>query len=140
MIVEGLMIAAIVALVTNATTVAKVAAVNKMIKRIRRRQVVSSPVGKAAIYIDEFINEEGEKQVDFSVEMHEGGQSYVITEKEGLILSRQAMIEGMIEAGLFNGLSAEGWRGALKPLFEAIDERNKEIQRSPGRLAIIKRR
>ena len=34
MIVEGLMIAAIVALVTNATTVAKVAAVNKMIKML----------------------------------------------------------------------------------------------------------
>lgn len=137
-IVEGLILLTCAAKVTKAPLIGKVAGMKKMLKRIRRRHTISSPEGSASVYVDEFVDKKGRKRVDFSVEVHESGKAVTITEAEGLIFSRQALIENMIKAGLFDSMSADGWKRALTPLFEAIDQRNAEIRSSPGRIALLR--
>ena len=137
-IVEGLILATIFGKAVKAPLVAKVAGTKKLLKKVRRRRTVKSPKGTASIYIDEFLDKKGRKKVDFSVEVHDSGKAYVITEAEGLLFSKQALIEGMIRAGLFDRLDAEGWKRVLKPLFEAIDARSREIRETPGRIAKLR--
>lgn len=135
MIVEGLLLLAAWGISLNIPLIAKAKVAKSAMKKIRWEKSLMTPKGVAKFYLDEFVDPSGAKLVDFSIVMHLDGRSHIITKAEGKIMSRKALIENMMEAEILE--DPKEWKEVLHPLFEAIDERNEEIRKSPTRFVRI---
>jgi hypothetical protein len=99
-----------------------------------QRKVIRLPMenGQAvSISVDEFVDADGVKTVEFAVFTTQDGKSTVLTKAETAMFQNIAVSKGLLDSDV--SLSAREWRSILSPLFDAVEKRREEIKRSPSR-------
>ncbi|MFW9801193.1 MAG: hypothetical protein ACFFFC_00955 [Candidatus Thorarchaeota archaeon] len=131
MIVELMLLSVGISTVLKVPMIAKIIGAKKILGKTRKQL----NLGNIIINIDEFINNDGEKIVDFSIMETEKGEIVVLSQAETLLFSQQQLVEFLIENKIVPN-SNEGWLKLISSLLELIEERRKEILKSPGRRGI----
>lgn len=118
----------------TAGSLAKIAAVKKLIDQARKTVTVSNEEGeKVTLIVDEFVYDNGEIAVDFSIRKDDNGELFVLTKAEGEILAKAEWLTQLTDSTV--EISNPTWRACIRPILKAIKAREGEIRKSPTRKA-----
>jgi hypothetical protein len=108
--------------------ITKVIGAKKVINRLRK----TTRINNITINVDEFINDNGKKVIEFSILEDELGRPIVLTQAETLMFQQQQLIEFLLKNGISPN-KKEDWEKLINSLLECVERRRQEVLRSPGR-------